>query len=277
MLQPIILYDASDRRVWLVDGASALLHLLRISLHRDKNDEESTYDWVYDASQLKDKWDGCTGRVAALKTLKYLDNRDLRLYATSRAVNEAGQATVKYATLETRVKKLLHSMEILIHRQVAVAAREGIRLSQTLDLRRHIAGFDILDVISPLGPVHPRIQRVGSRGPWWGDLVATMGMTTIFGSGWEDLIRPEDPAQAYRNWASVPTGLDYIAVSVSTLKILYKQRAKRMDPDLGTGELTRKIVWMSSPRGTFEPCECVRGLFPGATIPQTSPSHHSPV
>jgi hypothetical protein len=43
-LRPIVFYDVEERRAWLIDGASALLHLVRISLHQDTNDTESAYD-----------------------------------------------------------------------------------------------------------------------------------------------------------------------------------------------------------------------------------------
>jgi len=41
---PIAFYDVADRRAWLIDGASALLYLVRISLYLDATDPESTYD-----------------------------------------------------------------------------------------------------------------------------------------------------------------------------------------------------------------------------------------
>jgi hypothetical protein len=53
-----------------VDGASALLQLVRISLYLDESDPESPYDWVFDASKLKDKWDPYPSRSIAFKTLK---------------------------------------------------------------------------------------------------------------------------------------------------------------------------------------------------------------
>ncbi|RYP73035.1 hypothetical protein DL771_003903 [Monosporascus sp. 5C6A] len=227
-LQPIIFYDVSDRRGWLVDGASALLHL-----------------------------DGCTGRQASLKTLKNWDNLNLNLYIISKRLRD-GQAVTEYCTLETRVKEILHSIEILIDRQVKVPYQDGIRIPQTLDLRRSIAGFDILDIITPLGPVHPRIQRIDSWGAGWSDLVPAVGIMTIFGSGFGDLIRPDDPSRVCSKWRSVPTGLDYMAASVSTLKMLYERRLARMEPGLGVGELTRKVIWLS-PCAPLKSCECVGG------------------
>ena len=71
-------YDVSCRRAWLVDGASALLHLIRIWLDLNQRDTESAYTWVFNPSMLTDTWEGCTtARQAALKTLKSPENLDI--------------------------------------------------------------------------------------------------------------------------------------------------------------------------------------------------------
>ncbi|KAH6976285.1 hypothetical protein BKA56DRAFT_488826 [Ilyonectria sp. MPI-CAGE-AT-0026] len=257
-LQPIVFYDVSDRRAWLVDGASALLHLVRISLYLDEHDPESTYDWVFDASEFKDQWNGCTGRHAALKTLKSWDNLDLNLYVISKRVLN-GQPVTEHSKLETRVKKILHSIEILVDAQVKVASQDGVRIPQTLDPRRSITGFDILDVISPLGPVHARMQNINAWGPGWRDLLPAVGITAIFGNGFGNLICPGDPSSVCSKWKCVPTGSDYLAASVSTLQMLHERRLTRMEPGLGVGELTKKVVWLSS-SDPLRACQCVETL-----------------
>ncbi|RSL85629.1 hypothetical protein CEP51_003243 [Fusarium floridanum] len=146
-VQPIAFHDVASRRTWLVDGASALLHLVRISLYLDENDPDSTYDWVFDPTQLKDKWDGITGRQAALRTLKSWDNLDFNIYIVDKRRGPSGATEVQYATFGTRVKEVLHSIELLIDRQSKTASQEGIRISQSLDPRREIVGFDVLDVL----------------------------------------------------------------------------------------------------------------------------------
>ncbi|KEY74521.1 hypothetical protein S7711_08505 [Stachybotrys chartarum IBT 7711] len=252
-LQPIVFYDVSTRQAWLIDGASALLQLVRISLHLDENDPESTYDWVFNSDQLKDRWHGCSGRQAALRTLKAWDNLTLNLYVISkRLIN--GKMTTEYATLEQRVKSILHSLEILIDRQVQVASQEGISLPQSLNFHHSIAGFDILDVISPLGPIVPCSQNLETSGRGWKDLVSAIGVTTIFGRGFGNLIRPNDSSPICDNWTSVPIGQDYMAASVSTLKMLYERRMCRLWPGLRIGELTSKIMWLSAL--PHRPCNC---------------------
>ncbi|KAH6968063.1 hypothetical protein DER45DRAFT_477375 [Fusarium avenaceum] len=256
-VQPILFYDVEDCRAWLIDGASALLHLVRISLHLEENDPESTYDWVFDVEKLKDKWDGLIGRRAALQTLKSWDNLDLNVYVTGKRRRSDGVSETQYSTLETRIKKVLHSIEILIDRQAKVVSQDGIRISQTLNLRRNITGFDVLDVLTPLGPILPRIKYLDSWRYGWDDLINSIGVTTIFGSGFGSLIRPDDPEAVCKSWKFVPEGMDYMAASVSTLQMLYERRLLRMDPGLALGHMTSKIVW-SSPCHPFSPCECLK-------------------
>ncbi|KAL4934323.1 uncharacterized protein BDV17DRAFT_5089 [Aspergillus undulatus] len=259
--QPIVFYDISDSRAWLVDGVSALLHLVRVSLHLDQTDPESPYEWVFDASALKDTWNGSsTGRLAALKTLTCWDNLKLPLYVkdnTNHARGSRRQSEKRYSTLGDRVKKIMHSIEILLDRQVKAASQDGIKISQTLSTQRSIVGFDILDVINPLGPIHARIKHMPSRSHGWIDLIQTLGVTTIFGKGFGDLIQPSAPDVICSRWKLVPTGMDYLAASVSTLNMLYDKRLLRLEPGLGLGEMTNKIIWVSTTGQPFEACECM--------------------
>ncbi|KAJ4855789.1 hypothetical protein T069G_09157 [Trichoderma breve] len=256
-IQPIVFYDVADRRAWLTDGASALLHLVRVSLYLDENDPESVYDWVFDATQLKDKWHGFTGRQAALKTLKSWDNLNLNVYVVCKQRRSEGGFETEYATLETRVKKILHSIEILIDKQAMNSSQDGIRIPQTLDIRRDIIGYDIQDIIDPCSAIRSRIKHIDSWGHGWVDLIPSIGTTTIFGRGFGDLISPEEPHALCSEWKSVPKGRDYMASSVATLQMLYKQRLLREEPGLSPGEMTSKIVWVS-PNHPFKSCECLQ-------------------
>ncbi|KAL7930282.1 hypothetical protein V8C35DRAFT_330632 [Trichoderma chlorosporum] len=234
-VQPIVFYDVTDRRAWLTDGASALLHLVRISLYLDQNDPGTVYEWVFDTTKFKDTWDGITGRQAALETLKSWDNLNLNIYVVDKKPHADGGWETKYATLETRVKKILHSIEVLIDKQVMSGSQDGIRILQAAGFRHDIIGFDIRDIVDP------------SRGHGWIDFIPSIGTTTIFGRGFGDLIKPEEPLALCREWKSVPVNKDYMAATVSTLQMLYTRRLLRMEPSLGSGEIMSKI-----------PCECLK-------------------
>ncbi|KAF5601384.1 hypothetical protein FPANT_1755 [Fusarium pseudoanthophilum] len=254
-LQPVIFYDVEERRAWLVDGASALLHLVRISLHLDINDPESAYDWVYDPNKLKDHWSGVGSRQAALHTLKSWENRALNVYIVDKHMDTNGVPVTKYSTFQERVERILYSIEKLIDRQAQAASQDGIRISQTLDPRREVVGFDIVDVIDPAVPIYPRIQHLNSWGHGWIDLIPTVGITALFGRGLGDLIRADEPDLICPNWRSVPAGKDYLAASISTMQMLHEKRLLRMEPGLMGGELTKKITWVAPKEASLH-CKC---------------------
>ncbi|KAF5644346.1 hypothetical protein F25303_5944 [Fusarium sp. NRRL 25303] len=274
-LQPVVFYDVEERRAWLVDGASALLHLVRISLHIDINDPESAYDWVYDPSKLRDHWPGVGSRQAALQTLKSWENRELNVYIVDKHVGPNGVPVTKYSTFEERVKSILHSIEVLVDRQAQAASQDGIKISQTLDPRRDVVGFDIVDVIDPSVPIYPRIQHVNSWGHGWIDLIPTIGITTLFGRGFGDLIRADEPDLICPSWRSVPVGKDYLAASISTMQMLHEKRLLRMEPGLIGGELTKKITWVAAKEASLD-CKCLQKQG-SSNIPAQAECNHNPV
>ncbi|KAF5685141.1 hypothetical protein FCIRC_3579 [Fusarium circinatum] len=275
-LQPVVFYDVEDRRAWFVDGASAVLHLVRVSLHRDTNDPESAYDWVYDPSKLKDYWPGVGSRQAALQTLKRWENRALSVYVVGNHVDPNGALIPKYSTFEERVENILHTIERLVDRQAKTASQDGIRISQTLDPRREIVGFDIVDIIDPSVPIYPRIQHLNAWGHGWNDLIPTIGITTIFGRNFGDLIRSDKPDEICPNWRSIPAGRDYLAASVSTMQMLHEKQLLRMEPGLVGGELAKKITWVASKEASVQ-CNCLkRHSMRGAQVAR-SECNHNPV
>ncbi|KAF4338945.1 hypothetical protein FBEOM_7121 [Fusarium beomiforme] len=274
--QPVVFYDVEDRRAWLVNGASALLHLVRISLHRDANDPESAYDWVYENSKLKDHWPSSGNRQSAIQTLKNWDNRALSVYIIDKRVDASGAPITRYSTFEDRVRNILHSMEKLVDRQAKTASQDGIKISQSWDPRRDVVGFDILDIIDPSVPIYPRMQHLNSWGHGWIDLIPTVGITTIFGRGFGDLIRADEPNSICPSWRSVPGGKDFLTASFSTMQMLHEKRLLRMEPGLAGGDLTKKITWVAAKEATMQ-YNCIK-MHVGSN-PQASGNecNHNPV
>jgi hypothetical protein len=255
----IVFFDTAERRSWLVDGASALLHLVRSSLQRDQEDEDSPYEWVFEDAELQDTWDGYTSRQAVLNTLKSSNNLNLKLYVIER-VERNGQMVENYSTLRDRVLKIAHWLEMLIDAQAyAVSKSKGeLKTLQSSDRRKYLTGYDILDVIDPDEPVSTRIARFETWGDGWMDLLPSFNATTIFGKAFGDLIRPKDTASICAHWKTVPTGQDYLCVSVSTLKMLDKRHEERCQPTSKVGELASKLLWTSKSK-LFETCRCTAG------------------
>ncbi|KAM0475418.1 hypothetical protein ACHAP7_007317 [Fusarium lateritium] len=275
-LRPIVFYDVEERRAWLVDGASALLHLVRISLHLDTTDPESAYDWVYDSSKLKDKWPDVGGRQAAVNTLKNWDNRALGLHIIGKRPDANGVLVPEYSTFEDRVKKILHSIEILIDQQEKAASQDGFRISQTWDPRRDIVGFEVMDIIGPSGPIYPRVQRINSWGHGWTDLVPSIGLTTIFGRGFGDLIRADEPGELCPNWRFVPSGKDFLVASVSTIQMLYEKRLLKLEPGRSEDEIAKRVTIVAA-KEMANSCNCLKHQGSNSIHLAVTECHHKPV
>jgi len=267
--QFVALYDVTDHRGWLVDGASALLHLVRISLQLDETKPDSTYHWVFEKDKLEEDWANFSGRAASIRTLKSWKNRALPLYIKNQTFSN-GQPVNTYATFGDRVDKVLHSLELLIEHQSRIATEGGVRFSQTLDIKKGILGFDVLDLVKSRPQCVLRIERFSSGDNSWISLLPAIGVLTIFGKGFGDLICPSMPDTVCAAWRSVPKGQDYLASSVSTLALLRKERLQQLETDLQPGGLTRKLFWMS-PGQPFNCCQCVKGKQVGEQ------DHHDPV
>jgi hypothetical protein len=253
----IVFFDTAERRSWLVDGASALLHLVRNSLRRDQDDEDSPYEWVFDESKLKDTRMGCNSRQAALNTLKDSENLNLKLYVIEK-VERDGRMVEKYSTLRDRVLTILHSLEILVDTQTREALKGEMRTLQTVDRRKFITGYDILDVIDPLEPISTRIARFSTWGDGWMDFLPLINATTIFGQGFGDLLLPKDATSMCKHWKSVPLQKDYMCVSVSTMKMLHAKRLQRFESPSKAGQLTSNLLWKAACL-PFQICPCTIG------------------
>lgn len=247
----VVFYDVTDRRAWLVDGASALLHLVRVSLHLDSSNP--VFDWVFDDSKLQDSRSTWSGRAAALRILTNLDHRDLPIYIKGRSV-EQGQPVLQFLTFGERVENIARLLEFLIDRDTRLVSQDGIKIPQTMDWRKTITGFDLVDLISSSGSISPCAAPLNAWSHGWVDMLPPTGVTTIFGDGFGDLIRPDEPGQICVDWKSVPAGSDHLTAMVSTLKTLYERHLRK--PGLGRGEVAKDILW-SSPCHPFENCGCL--------------------
>jgi hypothetical protein len=257
--QFVSFYDVSDRKAWLIDGASALLHLVRVSLQLDESDPESNYDWKFDKTKLMDVWPGIEGRHAARKTLTHWDNLTLPVYVKNQA-GPSGATVTQYSTFQDRVNKVLHSLEILVDLQAYTVSMEGIKIPQSRNVHKAICGFDMLDVLGPLGPISTRIKRFEFWGDGWMDFLPTAGVVTVFGKGFGELIRPDNPQDVCPIWQAIPNGEDYLISTVSTLKLLQK-RLESQNSLSETGDLTSKISWRTLPNAR-NMCKCAEAEEP---------------
>ena len=258
----VVLYDVDDQRGWLLDGASALLHLVRSSLQRDQDDEFRALT-LFDAKDMKEATIPYTGKAAAINVLTNSENLNMKLYSkpddiwneTTVEVNGVSQELAKrkvtYLTLKDRIQSIYHILEQIVAHQAHVDTADGVGFKVKRSPRRQLEGFDFMDVASDEDPIWPRVTSLRSMGRGWIDFTRAIHAITLFGNSFGDLITPAGSSTPCLSWATVPKSHDYLAVCVSQLTEILKKGNTKTNP----WRVVDDIVW-HNPEILFEVCEC---------------------
>ncbi len=195
----VILFDVRERRGWLVDGASALLHLLRKSLLIDHNigmeplhqhTEIEDEDQSDDGTQMTDAARSL-GALRRHRDLEIYDNspeitQETRTTKSSSGVVEEAQVMIRKQTwyrVRDRVDELYSDLEEIIGYQTDVESKSGIGFKVRLSPRRQLEGFDFLDLVSSASPSWPKAATLKSTGWGWVDFARALRAITLFGRG----------------------------------------------------------------------------------------------
>jgi hypothetical protein len=180
-------------------------------------------------------------------------------------------------TFYHRVKEIMSNLELLVDHQTQVSSQDGYWFRQSGKIiNKSIMGFDFWDIAKPRGLVRPRTYYL----PWttighgWIEYIRSIKATTIFGTGFGDLLKSTNPTDLCSSWQTIPTGLDYLAMSISSLKAIHASQANSA---LSPGDATSKIAWpfRSEP---FSRCWCAAsGALAPASTTAYSCSHLDPV
>lgn len=214
---PLILYDTSDRRAWMVPALGVILHMIHIwaSLQKDNFPTMCIPDLPY----AKVAWD--IGREAQEVIYK---NSSLQLY-----ISEDGNEPY---TLKDLVKKYWMELE---HAIVAEKDHES-----STD---HLTGWDLMELVTR--DPHSRAKNPATRefkGNWNG-LTSDPNMVVLLCSGLGEVIVPNNDTQKLCNmWKSVPTEQDYLTASVKCIM----QLSKRFPGADSCSKLGHTLFWQPS-------------------------------
>ncbi|TKA61242.1 hypothetical protein B0A55_12217, partial [Friedmanniomyces simplex] len=273
-------YDSLSRRAWLLDSASALLHISRawlvshksdLNLHALANADED--DGTELLSVLNDiggfKWPGqFDGRQSALLALYNDYNGRLRLWRNERAETETtrdvetGKVTTNLKTTVTWtrwrdiVEEKYGSLEIM-HDHIVRS-----RYCPTADVKlpfgdRTLEGYEFRDIVSGATPLEPHVtELLPSAGAWPGWCVKS-SFIPIFGSDFGELIKPAATSNEQRcgKMSLFPTDLDYLATPVS---ILASMNGKTHTGEAGCISLGDSATW-KDPESSLRKCHCEQG------------------
>lgn len=262
----VLLYDVDDKRAWLVDGASAVLHLLRASIRYYQNDRRFRDHFLLNPDHITADKCATGGLDDAFKVLTDKDNQLLALY--NKVQEEWEEETIAEAGVRERVKKSKSTYfrfrdrvdqicdilsQMLAHQDDMHPDGVGFRLK--LSPRRRLEGFDFMDVATNEGRLEPKLTQLASVGAGWVDFVRALHAIPFFGSGFGQLIQPHQNPSSCRNCTlnvPVPVNKDYLAVCVADLEnVIRKRGSRRQSP----WRVIDDIYW-HAPDHMFEPCQC---------------------
>ncbi|KAL6898240.1 hypothetical protein GGI43DRAFT_423762 [Trichoderma evansii] len=221
----VLLWDESEKRGWLVNGTSALLHIFNSAfIFRERNFQESKKPFMADS---------------AIDVLINPKNLALKLYREKHG----------YLLLESRIEYFYNILEKLIDHQADIAGERGVNMADKP--RRYLEGWEFNDLAMSRDPLYPRVASLEPRGKSWVDFTRAIHAVTLFGRGFGDIIKsPGTDICEY--WAEMPKQKYYLAACVSDLSQLVKDNHLHQDIQV---RVSHDIIW-HTPTSLFGTCRC---------------------
>ncbi|OXV07933.1 hypothetical protein Egran_04303 [Elaphomyces granulatus] len=217
----VVLWDETDKRGWLVNGISALLHLVRASLEHYRTDDFSS-SFLFDPSKMTDAAEHKPN--SAHKVLIDDNNKQLEIYPGKSERFEEDEAKQKeaegsrtwkkkrgYYLFEDLVEQHYNILEQIMDHHSHMAGRNGVNLK--VRVRKYLEGWDFVELATDHDPC-PRIATLQALGYGWVDFIRSIGAVTLFGRGFGDIIRPIEFDGMCPNWRSLPTRKYYLAANL---------------------------------------------------------------
>ncbi|KAL4786402.1 hypothetical protein BJX76DRAFT_365791 [Aspergillus varians] len=235
----VVLWDEDDKRGWLVNGTSALLHILRASLQYDSEDDFKDV-FLFKPDQMIDPAEHHEPS-SAIRVLLNPTNRRLKLYPREKD---------GYFCLEDRVESIYNVLEQMIYYQ----SKPRVPLLP----RGQLDGWDFKDLATDQDPFHLRSATIKTLGKGWVDLTRDIHAVTLFGRGFGELIQPIGDGicgSCAEHWIELPKEKYYLAVSAPDItRIMDLHGSQRMEQR----KLTQGLIW-HSPGDILIQCQCAAG------------------
>ncbi|KAL2840292.1 hypothetical protein BJY01DRAFT_21103 [Aspergillus pseudoustus] len=234
----VVLWDEDDKRGWLVNGTSALLHILRASL---KHDSEGDFQdvFLFKPSQLSEPAQKDQASFA-IKVLLDPTNRNLKLYPRDKD---------SYFILEDRAESIYNMLEQIFDHQA------GQHIEASSRPRSQLEGWDFKDLATDQDPCHIRVATLKTYGKGWVKLTRDINAITLFGRGFGELIQPTTAGICHScsgHWAELPKDKYYLAAGIPDIKRIMDLYGSQRAPHR---RLTEDLIW-HNPASLFVSCKC---------------------
>lgn len=238
----VLLWDERDKRGWLINGASALLHLVRASLkHDSEGDFKSKFLFCND--DLQESATPFTAK-SAIHVLINDANRNLKLFE-----QDNGDLLLKH-----RISHFYNILEKLIDHQAQLARIHDKGLDSMP--RNYLEGWDFEELAKRRkDPLRPYAASIEMQGKSWVDFTRAIQAVTLVGRGFGEIITSIQ-TDLCNEWIKLPTQQYYIASCISDLRDLIEEHSFPDDGHIRLGEST---IW-HTPTTIFGSCRCNGGL-----------------
>ncbi|SCV49114.1 uncharacterized protein FFB14_10716 [Fusarium fujikuroi] len=145
-----LLWDEADKRGWLTNGTSALLHVVRASLAYDSTDKFQSA-FLFKAGDLQESTKPFTAD-SAIDVLINSENLALKLYPEKNG----------FITLRDRVDQYYNLLEKMLDHQAYITSRHTGSLEGMP--RKNLEGWDFEDLSANRDPLHPRLVTLEPAG-----------------------------------------------------------------------------------------------------------------
>jgi len=239
----VLFYSSHDRRSWLLDGASALVHLAKAWLTLRATDH-GTSRAISQLNHIKDNG----GRSSALQILR--NNQEVKIFEETTEVQETSSTaesmsehnnpstdsgymsgagstspetkrSVKRTTSQWTYKALvidlwrnLDAMRAKLVQLGEHGPEVNVRLPSTSPI---LTGWDVRDFLNGTTPLKPRFVKLESEGRSWNRLTKEIFSVPLMAKSFHELILPGTGSQVCQNASMLPAGRDLLAVPLSVL------------------------------------------------------------
>ncbi|KAL4940359.1 hypothetical protein BDV06DRAFT_22677 [Aspergillus oleicola] len=202
----VVLWDEDSKRGWLINGTSALLHLVRASLEHDSKDKFSS-EFLFQIDDLQEApLHAAYKSDSAIGVLLNRANRSLKIYAEK-------DGNVLF---EDRVEHYFRLLEQAMDHQVNVSGSYANAQNRSANVSRaYLEGWDFHDLVTDLDPVYPRVADLSKFGMGWIEFARSLHAVTLVGREFGEILTPAK--QPCPQWAALPTDKYYLAVSATDL------------------------------------------------------------
>jgi hypothetical protein len=254
----MVLWDVGSKRGWLVNGPSALLHLLRASLRSNQVDDLS-FAFLFDPATFEEAKAPYTVS-AALQVLMNPRNLDLALYED----DSEGCSKPHYYRVRDRLNDLYEVVEKMLDYQIMICGKDGVKLRDVP--RRYLEGWDFKDIATKEDPIYPRLAKLKTIGKGWVDFIRATQAVVLFGRDLGDLVEPSATNDLCSHWRTLPCDRYYLAACMGDLKRVFDRSGHLLfmhsgptslfgillNRHLVRGAVTSKMgIFLVSPRGQY--------------------------